>query len=362
MLANVAPVAAFLVAAGVVYLLAHPRWGPRVLDHPNERSLHALPTPRTGGIGIVAGLLAGALVAATAGAGDAGLASGVLVPVSGGAGIGVLAPVLLCAGAVAAVSFVDDLRPISPLPRLAVQVGAALGLVVAGVYPGTVEVPGAVWAWPAWLAVGVSVLATVWMTNLYNFMDGMDGFAGGMTVAGFAALAVLGLIGGRADYALASAVVAAAAAGFLLFNFPPARIFMGDVGSSTLGFLAAAFALWGSREGLFPLWMAALVFSPFVVDATVTLLRRTLAGERVWQAHRTHYYQRLVRLGWTHRKAVLGEYALMAGCALSAAVAVRTGPVTQWALIAGWTAVYAVLALGVSRLERSGSLRSTAGP
>ncbi len=331
---DLAPAAAFGVTACVVYLLAHPRWGPRVLDHPNERSLHVRPTPRTGGLGIVAGLAAGALVAATGGLGDAGLAG-----------------VLLCAGLVAGVSFLDDLRPISPAPRLAVHLGAALGLVAAGVYPETVAVPGLVWVWPAWLAAGASVLATVWMTNLYNFMDGMDGLAGGMAVAGFGTLAALGLLGGRADYATAAAVVAFGTAGFLLFNFPPARIFMGDVGSSTLGFLAAAYALWGSREGLFPLWVAVLVFSPFVVDATVTLLRRALAGERVWQAHRSHYYQRLVRLGWGHRKTVLAEYALMLACALSAVLAVRAGPAVQWALIAGWIGLYALLVAGVSRLE-----------
>ncbi|MCU0937253.1 MAG: hypothetical protein MUF66_14635 [Gammaproteobacteria bacterium] len=119
----------------------------------------------------------------------------------------------------------------------------------------------------------------------------------------------------------------------------------------TLGFLAAAFALWGSREGLFPLWVAVLVFSPFVVDATVTLLRRALAGERVWQAHRSHYYQRLVRLGWGHRKTVLAEYALMVACALSAVLAVRAGSVGQWTLIAGWTGLYVLLVAGVSRLE-----------
>ena len=342
-LAALAPLVAFGVAAAAVAVLAHPRWGLPILDHPNERSLHERPTPRTGGIGIVAGLVAG-LVAA--------LLAGSLSAASGGPPGGALAAVLLGAAAVAAVSFAADLRPLPPAVRLVVHVGAAGGLVAAGLSPPALELPGAAWAWPAWLAAGVSVLATVWMTNLYNFMDGMDGFAGGMGVSGFGALALLGLLGGRFDYALASAVVAAASAGFLLFNFPPARIFMGDVGSSTLGFLAAGFALWGHRGGFFPLWVAALVFSPFVVDATVTLVRRALAGEKVWHAHRSHYYQRLVRLGWTHRRTVLAEYSLMLACALSALLAVAVVPGAQWALIAGWVVVYAVLALSVPRLER----------
>jgi len=172
-----------------------------------------------------------------------------------------------------------------------------------------------------------------------------------MAVFGFGTLAALGYLGGDAAFAGANVVVACAATGFLLFNFPPARIFMGDVGSSTLGFLAAAFSLWGSREGLFPLWVAGLVFAPFVVDATVTLARRALAGERLWQAHRSHYYQRLVRLGWGHRRTVLAEYALMLGSAVSAVVVVRVGPSVQGLLLAGWASVYALLALGVHRLE-----------
>jgi UDP-N-acetylmuramyl pentapeptide phosphotransferase/UDP-N-acetylglucosamine-1-phosphate transferase len=263
-----------------------------------------------------------------------------------------LAWLLPCAGVVAAVSFVDDLRPVSPAARLLVQLLAALGLLAAGLAPSAVDLPGLTWVWPAWLGAGVAVLATTWMTNLYNFMDGMDGFAGGMAVSGFGTLAALGLMGGDAAFAAVNLVVAAAAAGFLLFNFPPARIFMGDVGSSTLGFLVAAFSLWGSREGLFPLWVAGLVFSPFVVDATVTLARRALARETVWQAHRSHYYQRLVRLGWGHRRTVLAEYALMVAGALSALAAVRASPPVQWALIAGWGVGYALLALGVRRLER----------
>lgn len=341
--AALALLVAFGVAAATVAVLAHPHSGLTILDYPNERSLHERPTPRTGGIGIVVGVAAGLLIAFLAGS---------LSPASGGPAGGALAAMLLGAAAVAAVSFADDFRSLPPAVRLVVHVGAAVGLVGAGLSPPGLELPGAVWSWPAWLAAGVSVLGTAWMTNLYNFMDGMDGFAGGMGVFGFGAFALLGLLGGRPDYALASAVVAAASAGFLLFNFPPARIFMGDVGSATLGFLAAGFALWGHREGLFPLWVAALVFSPFIVDATVTLVRRVLAGEKAWQAHHSHYYQRLMCLGWTHRRTVLAEYALMLACVLSALLAAAVAPGAQWALIAGWVVVYAVLALSVPRLER----------
>jgi UDP-N-acetylmuramyl pentapeptide phosphotransferase/UDP-N-acetylglucosamine-1-phosphate transferase len=181
-------------------------------------------------------------------------------------------------------------------------------------------------------------------------MDGMDGFAGGMAVIGFSTLAWLG----RADpgFATLCLIVAAASAGFLFHNFPPAKIFLGDTGSTTLGFLAAACSLWGSRVGLFPFWVALLVFSPFIVDATVTLLRRLLRGERIWEAHRTHYYQRLVLLGWGHRRTVLVEYALMLACAGSALLAVRLPPTGQAMMALGWVFIYSLLMRGVGWLER----------
>ena len=98
-------------------------------------------------------------------------------------------------------------------------------------------------------------------------------------------------------------------------QLPAGRLFLGDTGSTALGFLAAAGSLWGSQAGLFPFWAALWVFSPFIVDATVTLLRRLVCGERIWEAHRSHYYQRLVLLGWGHRRTVLAEYVLMLACA-----------------------------------------------
>jgi UDP-N-acetylmuramyl pentapeptide phosphotransferase/UDP-N-acetylglucosamine-1-phosphate transferase len=170
-------------------------------------------------------------------------------------------------------------------------------------------------------------------------------------VLGFGGYALLGAMAGAGLFTLLCLVLAGAAAGFLLFNFPRARIFMGDAGSSTLGFLAAAFALWADRDGLFPLWVAVLVFSPFFVDATVTLLRRALKGEKVWEAHRSHFYQRLVLLGWSHRRTVLWEYVLMAACVVSAALAVSAPPAAQLGIVAGWILVYAALMAGVARLE-----------
>jgi len=128
---------------------------------------------------------------------------------------------------------------------------------------------------------------------------------------------------------------------------------MGDVGSSLLGFLAAALALWGERDGIAPLWVTLLIFSPFIVDASVTLLRRSWRGEKFWQAHKRHYYQRLVQLGWGHKKTVLWEYALMIACAGSALWAARQTPPAQWFILAFWALCYPILIFGVTRIERA---------
>jgi UDP-N-acetylmuramyl pentapeptide phosphotransferase/UDP-N-acetylglucosamine-1-phosphate transferase len=190
------------------------------------------------------------------------------------------------------------------------------------------------------------------MINLYNFMDGMDGFAAGMAVAGFGALSLAGWIADAPGFGLVSGLIAAAAAGFLIWNFPPARIFMGDAGSISLGFLAAAMSLWAARDGILALWASALVFSPFIVDATVTILRRATAGERIWEPHRSHHYQRLVRLGWGHRKTVLRAYVLMSACAASALQGARMAPGDQLWLIAFWTVIYGLIGFKVALLER----------
>jgi UDP-N-acetylmuramyl pentapeptide phosphotransferase/UDP-N-acetylglucosamine-1-phosphate transferase len=199
------------------------------------------------------------------------------------------------------------------------------------------------------LLAAVLVLATMWMTNLYNFMDGADGLAGGMAVFGFGAYALAAAGGGSTALALGAASVAAAAAAFLAFNYPPARIFMGDVGSVPLGFLAAALGIAGWQRGVWPSWFPVLVFSPFIVDATVTLAQRAARGERVWQAHRSHYYQRLVQLGWGHARTARAEYALMAACALGALAALHAPATVQAALLAAAALGYAALAAAVDR-------------
>ena len=312
--------------------LTHPL---RILDHPNSRSLHLKSVPRTGGLAVLAGILIGILVHWIA-MKDFSSRAGLFL------GMG-LAPL-------AVISVLDDYRDIAARWRILVHLWAAVSLLAAGFAPDHLNLPGLALPLPGWAAIPFALLLTVWMINLYNFMDGMDGFAGGMAVIGFATLAWLGQA--DAGFTATCLIVAAASAGFLIHNFPPARIFLGDAGSTALGFLAAGCSLWGSKIGLFPLWIAWLAFSPFIVDATVTLLRRLRRGEKIWEAHRSHYYQRLVLLGWGHRRTVLAEYALMLACAGSALWAVQLSPAAQMALALGWAFIYGLLMWGVGRLEQ----------
>ncbi len=327
-----AVVSAFLIVALATWYLVSPRAWLNVLDHPNERSLHDTPVPRTGGIAIV---LAVALVLA---------GSYLTAQISLSIGWFAVAALL-----VVAVSLIDDRRGLALRYRLIVHLVTATLLAYTGLHVAGEVWPGGQPAWPWWMSRFLAVLVIVWMINLYNFMDGMDGFAGGMAVIGFGALGVQGWLVGANEYALINLVIVAAAGGFLVFNFPPARIFMGDTGSATLGLLAATMALWGARDEVLPLWVSLLVFSPFIVDATMTLFRRISHGERFWQAHKSHYYQRLVQMGWGHRKTVLAEYALMAACAGSALVAVRSVPAIQWGIIIFWAVVYAILMIWVDQ-------------
>ncbi|HEY8553750.1 MAG TPA: glycosyltransferase family 4 protein [Burkholderiales bacterium] len=327
-------VAAFAVSYALTQRFSQPGSRLYVLDHPNARSLHERPIPRGGGVAILAAVLAG---------------GGVIVVAHGADRLGWVATLALV---LAVVSFVDDRRGVSPGWRMATHVLVALGVVAAGWYPDAIELPGARLLLDHVSSALIAVLFVVWMINLYNFMDGMDGFAGGMTVCGFGTLALAGVLAGSAEFAAANAVVAAAGAGFLRHNFPPARIFMGDAGSSTLGLFAAVASLWGAASGVFPLWFAVLVFSPFIADATVTLLQRLLRGERVWEAHQSHYYQRLVRLGLGHRKTVLLQYVLMLGCSLTALASLRAPARSQWLLLAAWGLLYSVYFVAVALLEK----------
>ena len=328
----------FVVSAWLTWRFIKPTSRFYIVDYPNKRSLHTQPTPRSGGIAILAAVVIGSFFQVWWSNEQDGIVLWI--------GLALLV--------VATVSFLDDRSDVPVAYRLVAHVVGAILLLLGGLSSYTVVLPGIDWILPVWSGNIMSLLFVVWMINVYNFMDGMDGFAGGMAVSGFGTFAVLGLLAGATLFSLLNMVVASAALGFLVFNFPPARVFMGDVGSSMLGFLAAAMSLWAEHERLFPLWIAVLVFSPFVVDASVTLIRRLLRGEKPWQAHKTHYYQSLVQSGWGHRRTVLLEYIVMLGCGASALWAVRLPEQAQLMLLTGWALFYAVFFFWVSRLSVAG--------
>lgn len=306
------PVLAFGVAFIVLTLLLKTRLVTIALDQPNHRSMHTKVIPRTGGIAIMSGILA------------AWAAMNILLW---------LLPIML----LLAVSLIDDIRGLPAGRRLMAHllVTAAFLMVILPEMP--------------WGLAILMVLAITWMSNLYNFMDGSDGLAGGMAVFGFASYAIAAWIATDTSFALMNASVAAASLAFLLFNFYPARIFMGDGGSVPLGFLAGALGVYGWQLGVWPMWFPLLVFSPFIMDASITLLKRLLLGEKIWQAHRSHYYQRLIQMGWGHRKTACTEYLVMLGAGITALSLLNKPLGLIIGVLTAWALVYAFLMLGIDK-------------
>lgn len=300
-------VMAFVVTCLVIIFILYSRFSQVVQDIPNERSLHSKAVPRTGGVGLMLGVFAGwsFMVAA--------LPWWLIVPIF----------------FLFFISILDDIHSLPVKQRLLAHMGAAFVLLLGG---GMFDVYGIVTT----IAIFFFV---VWMTNLYNFMDGSDGLAGGMALFGFASYAIAAWLAQEYDLASANLTIVAAALAFLLFNFHPAKIFMGDAGSIPLGFLAAAMGIWGWQLGYWSTWFPLLVFSPFIVDASVTLFKRTLRGVKITEAHREHYYQRAIQMGAGHRNVAIFEYGLML---LVGALALWTRlQVFPWEILTVCAAVYA---------------------
>ena len=269
-----------------------------LLDIPNERSSHSVPTPRGGGVAVVVVVLVGILAGAAGGWIRASIAVA-LVP-SG--------------AAVALVSWLDDHRGVPQSIRFLVHLSASAWVVYC---LGPVEIFGAGGALPLRLLEAIiTVLGIAWMANLFNFMDGIDGLAAGEALTvGLAAM----LLCWRAEDlepTWLAALVVVSAAGFLPWNWSPAKIFLGDVGSVFLGFILASLGVLTSQRGDLPAAGWLVLLGVFFVDATITLLRRFARGERWFAAHRTHAYQRAVQAGLTHRQVSGGVMAVNAGLAL----------------------------------------------
>ena len=265
---------AWLAAAILVYFVRG--WAERkaILDHPNERSSHDVPKPRGGGIAIVVITLAGSAWWWTPR----------------------VAVVAAAALVIAIVSWIDDVRHLPATLRLGVQSLCAIAVLVA--YPTGAFAP-------------LAFLWIVGLTNAYNFMDGIDGIAGGQAVVAGAAWALFGMLTQQPLVAMLGLLIAGSSAGFLMHNWQPSRIFMGDVGAAFLGFMFASLAVMAwpnvrlAAAGVLVVW-------PFVADAAFTFVRRALRKERVWEAHRSHIYQRMNQRGMSHAAVSMIYTALAA--------------------------------------------------
>ncbi len=252
------------------------------LDLPNQRSSHASPTPRGAGILLVAAIV---------------LVGGFPLALSSSTDVGSWVA-LGAALALAVLSFADDLVSLSAGVRLSVQAAA----VAAGVAVLPDHVLVAQGLLPLALDRLVAALAWLWFVNLFNFMDGIDGITGAETIAialGLALVfALLPVSAVPSQMLVLLAAIGGAAAGFLIWNWPPARVFLGDVGSIPLGYLLGWMLVWLAGSGA---WAAALILPLYyLADASVTLVRRLARREKVWQAHREHFYQLAARAGWPH--------------------------------------------------------------
>ena len=319
--------ASALLSAGLIVLL-RPLLVRYALARPNARSSHKAPTPQGGGIAVIAATLLVA-TAALALVGQLQVSVSVWVAVAGSS-------ILL-----AIIGAIDDMRPLPELVRLISQ-ALAVVIVVAVAGNGARVLPEAI---PLWLELGLAVLAGLWFVNLVNFMDGIDWITVAEIVPITALIACLGAVDLMPVWiAVVGAALCGAMLGFAPFNRPVAKLFLGDVGSLPIGLLVGWLLLKLAAMGA----LAAALLLPlyYLADATVTLLRRLAAGERVWEAHRSHYYQQAIdRNGFSVTAVVTHVFVLnLALAALALVTIVWPGwPVQVGAVALGAALVAAVL-------------------
>ncbi len=336
-----------ITCAAILWLLIRGDIGNFFLDRVDKpNAMHLRPVPRIGGLAIVSAIAVIFFVL---------LFPPYLHPTLSG--------IFIATSLLAVVSLIDDRRSLAPAIRLSAHFLAAVFVVYS--LNNTWIFSSDRWTqqFAIWLFCFAAVtLIIVWMTNLYNFMDGANGLAGLMGTIGFGSFAIAAQYGGTADgfsgFGLACAAVSGACFGFLLFNFPRARVFLGDCGSIPLGFLAASLGLFGWGNEFWPWYFPPLLFSPFIVDASVTLLTRIFRRQRIWEAHRQHYYHRLILvLGWSHEKTCAFYSLIMIFTALHGLWAIsvwRTDRSGGWAelalppfIIGAWVLIYALLLVGM---------------
>ena len=331
---------ALLCAAFLTGIVRRRALASGLLDIPNARSSHSLPTPRGGGISIVIVTFGG--LASLWGFGVIDLS--LFVALAGG-GI-----------AVAAVGFFDDRTPLTAGSRLIVHIGAALWALawLGGLPP--LQFGATVFTF-GWLGYVLGVLGIVWTLNLFNFMDGIDGLAASEAVFIGWAGAAAALLAGQRVLAAAALVFGAACGGFLGWNLPRAKIFMGDVGSGFLGYVVAVLALAAARDNPVGLLVWLILGGFFFVDATVTFIRRICRGESPSEPHRSHAYQWLSRTWRSHGRVTGLALAINVLWLLPWAMAASHHPT-----YAGWFVLVALTPLVVLALLAGSGRRESVGP
>lgn len=255
-----------------------------IVDIPNQRSSHTNITPRGGGLAFVIIFLLGLLVVYYLGM----IETRVLLAIAGGGSL------------VSILGWMDDKTALSPGLRGFFYLLAAVWAVFClGGFPAISF--GITVLQMSWIGSIVAVIGTVWMINLYNFMDGVDGIAGTEAVT-TALIGGFWLMNTSPGISMVCFLLAASVMGFLIWNWPPAKIFMGDVGSTFLGFVFAVLAMWSEASGALPLIIWIMLLGVFVIDATVTLIMRLCRGEKLYEAHQTHVYQLAVQAGYSHKQ------------------------------------------------------------
>ncbi|KIF58353.1 MULTISPECIES: MraY family glycosyltransferase [Pseudomonas] len=281
-------VGVFLASWSLTFVLRSYALRNKLMDVPNARSSHSIPTPRGGGVAIVVSFLAALSVCVLTGVLPQGQFIGLF-----GAGI-----------AVALIGFADDHGHIAARWRLLGHFAAAIwilicfgGLAPLDMFGFKIDL--------GWFGAVLASIYLVWVLNLYNFMDGIDGIAGAVAICVTVAGAILYWLCGFTQEVWAPLLLASACAGFLVWNFPPAKIFMGDAGSGFLGIVLAGMALQAGWVEPQLFWSWLILMGVFIVDATYTMLHRLIRGEKIYEAHRSHAYQYASRQHLSHKKVTV---------------------------------------------------------
>jgi len=263
----------------------------RMLDIPNARSSHTRPTPRGGGLGVVVAVLIGVW--------SLHIFRILSVPLRE------ITALSIAGGLVALKGGFDDIYRVPYNVRLVGQAISAAIILFAVAYIHTMTIPfaGDIHLHP--IGIPLSFLWIMGLTNVYNFMDGIDGIAGGQALIAGSGWVVMGFMSGQPTIGLVGVLLAASSLGFLLHNWPPARIFMGDVGSAFIGFTLAVLPIFAGRKDPRFIVVGFLVVWPFIFDSSFTVARRLIKNENIFTAHRSHIYQRLVLAGYRHRSVTL---------------------------------------------------------